>query len=358
MALSSAGRHKLINDPVHGMVNLPGYVRKVLNTSLMQRLRNVKQVGNLHFAWPSAVHTRYAHSCGTAHLALEYSRQLGFTPEMETTFVLASLMHDIGHGPFSHTFEAACDWFDHDRFRFELLLHEDVQQALPSPEEADRIKEVWLGEKSAPPKVRVMHTLLAGVAGVDRMDYLLRDLYHTRPQKTLDASCVQSIIFNTSVDYERGVVIYTPKGCRYISHLLDMRSYLYQEVYTHPKALASDYLIEQAFKHGAASHIKDLLRPDKFPQLTDATLFGLAWDDRASARVRSFLQRSLNEHKLPTVKKHKDEPATFYKAGYSDNEVDLFWIECSDDNGRRTPVSTNFNKISDVCFRGEILDEQ
>lgn len=285
---------KVVNDAVHGMMELPGYVRAAMMTSLFQRLRRVKQVGNLHYPWPGATHTRYAHSCGTAYLALKYAQHLQMDADRTRVFVLASLLHDIAHGPFSHTFELASREFDHDTFRFRLLC-EDPELQLLLRDDLAAIFRVWRGED------RVLHTLLAGVAGVDRMDYLLRDLYHTRPQMGLDASCVQSIILHTRVDWDRQVVQYTTDGCRFISHLLYMRSYLYREVYSHRKAMAADYAIQQAFAAGLWQHIAPLLTPTQFVKLDDATITAAAYDERVPGEARRWLRKALNEQQLPVL---------------------------------------------------------
>lgn len=281
---------RLINDCIYGMVRVPAYAERVLAAPLFQRLGRVRQLGSLEAAWPSAVHTRKEHSIGTMHLALEYARHLALDSGAEQAFVLASLLHDIGHGPFSHTFELALPTFCHDEFRFELLESADLD-VIPAPVRAE-IAAIWRG--AGTPQARALHGLLAGPAGVDRMDYLVRDSYHTTPQCRLDATCVQAIIAHTTV--EGDTVVYSPKGSKYVCHLLEARDYMYREVYRHRRAVAADALIVSAFREGLGSAAAPLLTPAMFERLDDAWVTTRAWDDGApyAQPLRQFLRQQLD----------------------------------------------------------------
>lgn len=278
---------KLINDCVHGMVAVPDYAAAVMATPLFQRLGRVKQLGCLHLAWPSAVHTRMEHSIGTMHLALTYARVLGLGEADTRHLALASLLHDIAHGPFSHTFEKAAA-FDHDAFRHDLLQQCPHLTAAMDARTRAAVADVWSG------KARVLHELLAGVAGVDRMDYLVRDSYHTTPQCRLDTTCVQSIMAHTEVDWAGERVLFSPKGSQYVCHLLDGREYMYREVYLHRKALAGDELLVRAFRAGLGASAAPLLTPATFEALDDAWVTSRAWDEGAhAAPLRQYLRADL-----------------------------------------------------------------
>lgn len=293
---------KLVNDPVHGMIEIPWYAQPVIATPLFQRLGRIKQLGCLDKVWPSAVHTRLEHSLGTMHLAHTYARMLEFDAYEEQVFVLASLLHDIAHGPFSHTFERAIVntptgalFGDHDTFRVRLIQENPELVAALGERCIGDIVHVWNGSEPEEPYMRshvVLHELLAGVAGVDRMDYILRDSYHTTPQRRLDATCIQSIMHHTTVDWKDDdenesveSVIYSTKGRHYVKHLLQEREYLYREVYTHRRAVAGDALITQAFNAGLAHDVLDLIDPIKYERLDDAFILSCAWTDKPYSPV-------------------------------------------------------------------------
>ena len=275
-------KKKLINDPIHGMIEVPAYAQSVIATPLFQRLGRVKQLGCLEKVWPSAVHTRLEHSIGTMHLAIVYARLLGFKEYETKVFVLACLLHDIAHGPFSHTFERAIEgttsgeiFRNHDHFRVRLLAEDaGLKASIPSDIRLD-ILAVWEGRSSCsemnPCEIKAMHTLLAGPAGVDRMDYILRDSYHTTPQRRLDATCIQSIMHHTAIGLG-GLILYSEKGARYVGHLLAERAYLYREVYTHRKAQAAESLLLEAFETGLEEEVRPFIMysPERFEALDDA----------------------------------------------------------------------------------------
>lgn len=271
---------KTVNDAVHGMVEIPLYMCDAVATRLFQRLGRISQCGNLRLVWPSAAHTRYAHSIGAAHLAEEYSKRFEFRNRLREAFGLAALLHDVGHGPFSHAFEkavegtaAASAYRDHDVWRFKLILHNKELNASLGDCVAD-VAAIWRGCPSpgcnlSAQEVRVAHALLAGVAGVDRLDYLLRDSYHTSPQHRIDRTAVQAIVLNTSVDFKRGLVEYTPKGAHYVQLLLEARKYMFAEVYLHPRVVSADRALALGFEKGVGRLVQPLITPDAFEQLTD-----------------------------------------------------------------------------------------
>lgn len=296
---------QLVSDCVHGMVLVPDYARKTVADPLVKRLGRIKQLGTLYHAWPSATHSRLEHSIGVMHLAEQYSQLLGFRSALRRTFGLASLLHDIGHGPFSHVFEraikgtpSAATFQDHDHWRIRLLsdsvtltqaLHPDphisVSEALKAPNTTTRdIIAIWSDKPSEAARltsaeVHIAHALLAGVAGVDRLDYLLRDSYHTNPQHRIDRTAVQAIMHHTTVNYIAGTVTYTAKGQHYVRLLLDARSYMHREVYSHHRAVAADLAIIDAFRWGLETRTRDLLNVFGFERLTDSWVEQQAFDD-------------------------------------------------------------------------------
>lgn len=296
MASAACRSLRTINDCVYGIVRIPEYARKVIETPLFQRLGRIRQLGNLSWAWPSATHTRLEHSLGTFHLAEEYGRFLEMREPVRRAFGLASLLHDIAHGPYSHAFEAAirktdiqARFCDHDVYRIRLLETDPaLAKAIPA-DVREAILSIWSGRPKKwgllnAGETQVCHALLAGVAGVDRLDYLLRDSYHTTPQRRIDQSCVQSILYETEVDWDAGAIRYTSKGLRYVKLLMEERRYMYREVYFHPRSVAADVALTEAI----ASDLKrvgELL--DDFETFDDGAMNQLA---RTNPGMRRFVR--------------------------------------------------------------------
>jgi HD superfamily phosphohydrolase len=102
---SSETKERIIYDAVHGHIRLDDYVWDFMDTPEFQRLRNLKQLGNSHYVFPSATHSRFEHSIGVAYLSNKLYKHLSSDKTYEKCVTLAGLCHDLGHGPFSHLFD-------------------------------------------------------------------------------------------------------------------------------------------------------------------------------------------------------------------------------------------------------------
>lgn len=304
------------NDTVYGIIPIPNYALDVIHTPIFQRLSRILQLGSLNKIWYSANHTRLEHSIGCMHLANIYSDFLKFGDTIKKSFILASLLHDIGHGPFSHIFENSLTdktllekYKNHDEWRFTLLFkNPELYEAIK--ESADNIALIWSG-KTNDPYLKICHTLLAGIAGVDRMDYIIRDSYYLLPHKNLHYSCIQNIIYNTIIDPIKGLVIYTEKGEKYINYLLDNRYFLYKEIYSHWKSHAADYLIQLSFINGMESTFKKFIDPIKFEQFDDDYIRRCSWYNKKYSKYLKKYQRN----QLPKLIKSKKHNFIFKKSG-------------------------------------------
>jgi putative nucleotidyltransferase with HDIG domain len=168
---------KAIRDPLYGFVEVDAVELAVLDTWPVQRLRGINQLSHTFLAYPSACHTRFEHSIGTMHVAGLIAAQLGLNQTQRQTIRLSLLLHDIGHGPFSHHFEEVlapfnADKVDHEKIGAEILRGSDeLQQALG--DRADAVTAL-LQEKEP----RLCAEILSGGVDADKLDYLRRDSYH------------------------------------------------------------------------------------------------------------------------------------------------------------------------------------
>ncbi|MFC7223325.1 HD domain-containing protein [Halalkalicoccus sp. GCM10025322] len=175
---------KTIKDSVHDHIVVDGVARALLDTPEVQRLRHVKQLGTVSLVYPSANHTRFEHSLGVYHLACEALSQLGIEGRTAERVHAAAILHDVGHGPYSHNVEDVIE-------RHTGKHHEDVDDLV----ESGPVGEALCEHDLEPGRVADLiggegqyGQLVSGELDVDRMDYLVRDAHHTGvPYGTIDS---------------------------------------------------------------------------------------------------------------------------------------------------------------------------
>ncbi len=175
---------KSIKDPVHGYIQVESSLLPLLDTPQVQRLRYIRQLGFSFLVYPGAHHTRFEHSLGTMHLAHALGARLSLPPEDHLHVTAAGLLHDIGHGPFSHAIEGLSK---------EILgkSHIDIADQLRTGTLGEEIMNAGLDPDDICQLITGRHRcsgIIHGDLDVDRMDYLLRDAHYTGvPYGTVDA---------------------------------------------------------------------------------------------------------------------------------------------------------------------------
>ena len=241
----------IINDPLYGFISVPpGLLSALLDTPEVQRLDHIRQLGTSSFVYPSARHSRKQHSLGALHLmqeALTVLSQKGeffFEPESEGAMA-AILLHDVGHGPFSHVLE-------HDLVPG--VSHEEITLSV-----MERINQRLKGElayaiqifKDDYPK-RCLHELLSSQLDVDRLDYVNRDSFYCGVQEgNIGAARITKML--RIVD-DRLVVEH--KGLYTVEHYLMTRRLMYWQVYLHKTVVAAEEVLRAVLrraKHLAAA---------------------------------------------------------------------------------------------------------
>ncbi|MFC5279790.1 HD domain-containing protein [Halorubrum rubrum] len=172
-----------VKDTVHDHIEIDGVAAALLDTPAVQRLRHVKQLGTVQLVYPSANHTRFEHSLGVYHLARQALDGLGIEGRQADRIEAAAMLHDVGHGPFSHNLES----LTHRRTG---KYHDDVAELLEGGEVGEVLREHDLDPARVAGVVAgegKYAGLVSGELDVDRMDYLVRDAYHTGvPYGTID----------------------------------------------------------------------------------------------------------------------------------------------------------------------------
>ncbi len=228
---------KTIKDPLHDHIAFDEFALELLDTPEMQRLRNVRQLGTAYLVYPSANHSRFEHSMGVYHLAVEALDNLDVDDTLRDEVRAAALVHDIGHTPFSHNVEeVVADHVGVEHDEVDDLLDGDVGRVLTRHGvEPDRVAELIQGEGK-------YGQLVSGELDVDRMDYLVRDAYHTGvPYGTIDN---RRLVLE--LDYVDGELVLGEGNVQTAEALLIARALMHPTVYNHHVARISKAMLRRA----------------------------------------------------------------------------------------------------------------
>ncbi|WP_049921268.1 HD domain-containing protein [Halopiger djelfimassiliensis] len=229
---------KTIKDSVHDHIAVDGVARELLDTPAVQRLRRISQLGTVSLVYPSANHTRFEHSLGVYHLACQALEHLGVGGKQADRVQAAALLHDVGHGPFSHNLESLT-------YRRTGRYHDDVHDLLADGEVGDVLRahdlepDIVAGLVAGEGR---FGQLVSGELDVDRMDYLVRDAHHTGvPYGTIDhGRLVRELTF---VD---GELVLDEGNVQTAESLLVARALMNPTVYSHSVARISKAMLRRA----------------------------------------------------------------------------------------------------------------
>jgi HD superfamily phosphohydrolase len=236
-------KRKIINDPVYGFINIPGdIIFDIIEHPWFQRLRNIRQLGLTSFVYPGANHSRFQHCLGALHLmdnALTTLKNKGvrITPEEQEAALVAILLHDIGHGPFSHALEnSLVSGITHEDLS--LLLMRMINESFNG--RLDLAIAVFTGTYER----RFLHELVAGQTDMDRLDYLRRDSFFTGVIEGSVGSDRIIRMLNAVNDH----LVIDEKGIYSLEKFLIARRLMYWQVYMHKTVLTSESLLVNVLK--------------------------------------------------------------------------------------------------------------
>jgi HD superfamily phosphohydrolase len=231
-------KRKIVNDPVFGFINAPvGLLLDIINHPYMQRLTRIKQMGLSSVVYPGAQHTRFQHSLGAFYLMSEAVHQLtakgrSITEEEAEAVEAAILMHDIGHGPFSHVLENTI---------VKDVCHEEISLLLMNKmneEMGGRLSLAIQIFKDKYPK-RFLHQLVSGQLDMDRLDYLARDSFFTGVvEGNIGAARIIKML-----DIKDDQLVVESKGIYSIENFLTARRLMYWQVYLHKTSVACERML-------------------------------------------------------------------------------------------------------------------
>ncbi|WP_234733369.1 HD domain-containing protein [Tellurirhabdus bombi] len=241
--MTSPNKKKILNDPVYGFISIPSdLIFDLVEHPYFQRLRRIKQLGMSEFVYPGALHTRFHHALGAMHLmgqAIQTLRGKGHLindQECEAAQV-AILLHDIGHGPFSHVLEYAILNGVHHESLSLLLMHELDRQFKGALQLAIKMFE---GSYHRP----FFHQLISSQLDMDRMDYLNRDCFYTGvAEGTIGADRIIKML-----DLVDDQLVVEAKGILSIENFLNARRLMYWQVYLHKTSICAESMLLQIIR--------------------------------------------------------------------------------------------------------------
>ncbi|MEN9997234.1 MAG: hypothetical protein RI922_224 [Bacteroidota bacterium] len=241
--LNRNNKKKIFNDPVYGFISIPDeFIFDLIEHPYMQRLRRIMQLGMSHLVYPGALHTRFHHVLGAMHLmtlAVSTIRRKGheITPEEERAVLIAILLHDIGHGPFSHALEydIVCG-VSHEEIsgffieRLSAEFGEDLEHALL----------IFKNKHSKP----FLHQLVSSQLDMDRLDYLNRDSFYTGVSEGIIGSDRLIEMLNV----HNGNLVLEEKGIYSIEKFIVARRLMYWQVYLHKTVVSAEFMLIHALR--------------------------------------------------------------------------------------------------------------
>ncbi|MBN2599945.1 MAG: HD domain-containing protein [Candidatus Thermoplasmatota archaeon] len=270
--------HKIVRDPIHGDIKITGCLVDLLETPEVQRLHNIKQLGFAHLVFPGAHHTRFEHSLGCSMIASQIGDILALKETEKTLLTCAAQLHDIGHGPFSHTLEAILlqrFGVDHVDLTEKLILGDSTvfdgkeQQFLSAPSVYEILQKHQVNKKEIvaiirgrPSKKPYLSQLLNSTIDVDQLDYLMRDAYYTGVAYGMID--LQRLL-RTMMIY-KGNLAMMRKGVGVVENILMARALMYSSVYFHKTVRIPELMLSKAIEE-----IPDA-EPFEFFRMTDAEI--------------------------------------------------------------------------------------
>ena len=386
-------KRKIINDPVFGFLSIPNeLIFDVLQHPYVQRLSRIRQLGLSYLVYPGAQHSRFGHSLGAMHLMSEAIhtlrlKEIDITEAEATSAMIAILLHDIGHGPFSHVLEhTLVDGITHEEISLMMMerINEDLNGQLATA------IAIFRNEY---PK-HFLHQLISSQLDVDRMDYLCRDSFFTGVQEGRVAS--ERLIKMLDVRDDRLVV--QVKGIYSVEKFLVARRLMYWQVYLHKTSVAAEqhlikiltrakelarkgsslfcspalhyFLYQPVTADMFASHSEAL---DQYAILDDTDVLSAikAWmssDDKVlRALSTAFIHRQLFRGELvnaPLTEAEKKSLNTFFanRLGISETEAAYCWTEHISTSNTYSEKADSIGilysdgTVHDIAEASEILD--
>ncbi len=296
-----------IRDPIHGFIHLDDTECRIVDTPLFQRLRSISQLAMAKLVYPGALHTRFDHTLGVFHVASKMCVKLGIDPDHTKLICHAALLHDLGHGPFSHVSETILDHLSppglgdeagqkdkiHELITARIILEHPDLKVLPDHEREDvkKLLKNGLGDQ-------LYKQVISGPLDADKQDYLLRDSYFCGVKYgEFDLRQLRESLIVDEEDGEQLLMV-DENGLHALEQFVLAKYYLTTQVYRHKVRMVSDCMLVRALQLGVQTDNIEFLRK----------LY--CYDAEDSGYLDNYL--SWNDHRLTAAilaEEHKDHLA-------------------------------------------------
>ena len=324
---------KIIFDPIHGYIELNDICVSIIDTEEFQRLRDIKQLGACYFVYPGASHNRFEHSIGVCHLAGELIEnlkrkqpELNISDNLINIIKVAGLCHDLGHGPYSHTFDNEfiprinVNMVHHEERSCMMLRYIVEKYSINLSEiELDTICEL-INPIRKDIKPRYIYNIVSNIDNgidVDKFDYIKRDVYNVGLSYSFD---YDRILTQARVIDDH--ICYPYKSAHSVYQLFMIRYTLHLDVYHHPVVKCIEYMISDFMKLSEKylSLSEKIDNPIEFYKITDSiinTVYNLETNDeniiKAKNIIRDIKHRNIYKYIGEVIAKKDD--SKFYDMG-------------------------------------------
>ncbi len=306
------GKWSFIKDPILGYINISYDEKKIIDTEPVQRLRRVRQLAGSEYVYPAGVHTRFEHSLGTMHLAEQLINSLAqkaeIEPEEKSMVKIASLLHDTGHGPFSHIFEALLIRHlekTHEDFTTWIIKNSELSEVINNLGlDADKIARLAVG-KLGEKERWFLDQIIVSAVDVDKFDYCRRDSYHTGGD--FDSIDIFRLIYTMDILNENLAV--NLNSISTLETFLIARLELFKTIYFHKASRAAQIMLETAMeKANEELGFMSFDSVEDYIKLDDYTMWSMLDQCKASSEIiNSLKKRKLLKVAYERISFAKDE---------------------------------------------------
>jgi len=291
-----------IIDPIHDFIRVYDNELEIIDNPIFQRLRRIKQLSGAHLTYPAAQHTRFEHSLGVMHIAGQAGHALkekGILKSEDIEILrLAGLLHDIGHGPFSHLFEEIIHQkkISHENFGKALILESVIGDTI-SKNGFDKkfITKVAFGES----KYQFLNEIISGALSADMMDYLLRDGYFTGAEHAK----IDHKRLTQSLDVHKKKLALERSALYSFESMMHSRYQMFKAVYFHKTVRAAEVMLIEALRLSDDEFGFTSFKINEFVKLTDEYVLSLILSSKSSKlkRARQLAEDYQNRKLLKCV---------------------------------------------------------